>query len=396
MSINISIVTNHEKRDLSFDKDDTIINVLIRNSIPWSAVTCYLSIPNEPLVLFTGLASSISMLPEECELIFFYQRNIDPFKVSLLDSLNNIKQESNVIGSEYIYQDFNNSNSSLTSYLKKLSPSECKQIVKECIYKFIESNIPPNAKIVVGISGGGDSNALLHGLCSFDKFKIEVIPVIIKGCIDWDMGVPRAVELCHSYDLPLRVVNEEHVAKLLGFEDLTNDFVGLFEKQFPGDDFEFLGTMIITMVLNSIADEIGTSFKCTGLNLEDLLADCFNAQINNKPIPQLPIRLVGNKKLIFPLWLCPKKIIDGCFPKYSKANYDNRYPCVSLGRTLFYQMTYSFQSQYPGCCERLLQSYSQISNLYQRNQYFDDELKVWTSEPIPLPLKHRILKLRRP
>jgi hypothetical protein len=59
--------------------------------------------------------------------------------------------------------------------------------------------------------------------------------------------------------------------------------------------------------------------------------------------------------------LCPKRIIDGCFPKYSLANYQGGYPCFSLGRNLYYSVVYAMQSQFPGYPEQLARGLSALA-----------------------------------
>jgi RimJ/RimL family protein N-acetyltransferase len=47
-----------------------------------------------------------------------------------------------------------------------------------------------------------------------------------------------------------------------------------------------------------------------------------------------PRRVVDGVSIFYPLYRCPKRILDGCFPKYSLENYENRYPSHLHGRAL--------------------------------------------------------------
>ena len=144
-----------------------------------------------------------------------------------------------------------------------------------------------------------------------------------------------------------------------------------------------------------VAREEGTPLVCTGLNLEDLLEEALYRLSNMKhPLP-IPVRDVDieNLRRIFPLWLVPKKIIDGCFPKYSLDNYEMRYPCVSYGRSLYYQMAYVIQSAFPSMAERMLMGFSEIGKHFPLEYRRDPDLGFPILEDIPFVLKNKYLRM---
>ena len=170
-------------------------------------------------------------------------------------------------------------------------------------------------------------------------------------------------------------------------------FAESFEKLFPNEDFEHFGTLLIRLSLVNTAKKEGTKIICTGANLEDVLSDSLHQLCNGNRILGVPYRFVSNDiKLIFPLWLAPKKIIDGCFQKYSLDNYQIRYPGFSFGRALYYQMAYSIQSNFPEMAERMIQGLSLMSHRDDKPLY-DKDLGFHVLENINIELKEKFLKI---
>ena len=95
----------------------------------------------------------------------------------------------------------------------------------------------------------------------------------------------------------------------------TTDWVTDFEHIFPDIDVEVLGTYAVRLALEYIAKQVGAETIVTGLNLEDILAQCFYNILQGNIPPEFPIRRLAQVGLWDPLYQCPKKIIDGCFPK---------------------------------------------------------------------------------
>jgi hypothetical protein len=338
--------------------DETIIELLTRIGIPWSGISAFSFGENRSGQIIAKLQTTFAELRDEEMVVVYFSRNINSALFDILDHDIAPAQDGDEVTS-FIYQKIDNDNGRVNTVLKGLSQSESQSIIKSRVADFCREYCRPGGELVVGISGGGDSNALLLGLTSFSEFELNVRPVILRGVADWDAGVPRAQELCTNYGLELTVVDDAEVRRICSLKG-DEGLIELYEQSFPGDDFEFLGTYMIRRVLSSLASQTGATVL-TGLNFEDVLAESLYRVMTGKRPLSFPIRNIGGTDFGYPLWRCPKKIIDGCFPKYSLENYEMRYPCFSVGRSLYYMMAYMLQSQFPGPVEQLLTGLQALS-----------------------------------
>ena len=227
----VSIVTSHGRQILNGSGSERLIDLLSRHHVPWSAVSVY-AIPEsgEAPRLLSCLEQPLQEFKDISEILLYFNRNINPFLFSLtqfkvVDSANSTGHAT-----EYFYQQLDNSRSSSEVFLKKLSPEECQSIIATCVTDTIRECVPPNTKMVIGVSGGGDSNAMLYGLSQLRDHGLEPHPVIIKGVPEWDLGVPRAQELCKKYGLELTVMEESEVKDLLNVPRDGLSLIELVEK----------------------------------------------------------------------------------------------------------------------------------------------------------------------
>ncbi|MFJ9556052.1 hypothetical protein ACIRPH_19715 [Nocardiopsis sp. NPDC101807] len=390
----VYVVNAHGRQALSGDRDDRLIDVLNKNNVPWSAISVYVQrASGGDLELTSSLDRKLGDFDDASEILLYFNRNVNPFIFSLNDFVSINSSPEDAGSTEYFYQRLDNENGRTESFLKKLSSQECKTVIAERVSDTILAHVEPGSDLVVGVSGGGDSNALLYGLSQLSGHGLRVHPVILKGIPDWDAGVPRAMELCEKYGLPLKVVEADEVKSVLGIESGSTDLIDQFEREFEGDDFEFMGTLLIRLALSKVAREIGTPYICTGVNLEDIVCEnLFRVSSGMKPAG-FPLRAIGDIKLVYPLWLCPKRIIDGCFPKFSLENYDARYPCFSLGRNLYYSVVYSMQSQFPGFIEQFARGMSKASLADPVEYTFNEQLGFHVERSVPFPLLRKFQKM---
>ncbi|MBW1932825.1 MAG: hypothetical protein JRI56_07395 [Deltaproteobacteria bacterium] len=387
----VYLVTSHYRKLLNYNKKDCLLDCLSKNELPWSMVSCFLyDTRSNAHLKNVSLDTFPSDIEPDYDILVYYNRNIDPVTTDCKpDKM--IPSHKGEMATEYIYKI-----PGQTSFaLKKLSSDECKQIVSNCVHEFLRDNFKNGARIVAGISGGGDSNALLYSFGCFRDSHIEIIPVLIKGIPEWDAGERRAREVASRYGLTLRVVEQSEVYEIIQIKNKTTSLGDLFCRYFADDDFEFFGTLIVRRVLAAIAAESKTQEICLGLNMEDLLSESFYCLCNDIPLLPFPRRQIGECFFNYPLWNVPKKILDGCFPKYSLENYEMRFPCHSYGRSLYYQVTARIQSWFPFLPEMMLRGFAGISVRDPAvGQYlFDKGLKLHLLKEPSSQLKERFLNM---
>ncbi len=390
----VSVVTAHGRQVLRAAPGERLIDCLNRHRVPWSAVSVYVVPKGGGAPQLTAcLDAVLDAFDAADEVLLYFNRNVNPFLFAIDDFITVPVKTGGDEATEYVYQHLDNEAGATETYLKKLSPQECRDVIAARVRDTIAETVPPGGTIVVGVSGGGDSNAMLYGLSQLADLEITVVPLILMGIPDWDAGVPRARQLCADYGLDLTVITEEEVKGLLDIPVDSTSLIDRFEREFVGDDFEFMGTLLIRLALSRHARQIGTPYICTGLNLEDVLCEAlFRASSGLKP-NAAPARPIGDVTLLFPLWLCPKRIIDGCFPKYSLDNYDGRYPCFSLGRNLYYSLVYTMQSSYPGAVETMTQGLAAIGSADPTQYVYNDLLGFHVERDVPLPLLRKFQRM---
>jgi hypothetical protein len=102
---------------------------------------------------------------------------------------------------------------------------------------------------------------------------------------------------------------------------------------------------------------------------------------------------MGKVDILYPLWLTPKAIIDGCYPKYSQENYEARYPSRMYGRAYFYYLAQMLVDAYPGAGQDILMGASKLSRELYEELPYDQEFDTPTISPIPFDIRLKLRKL---
>lgn len=348
--LRIKVISSHGDYSIEVPSDDiSIADLCVLNRLPINSVALYVRWePEGPAQPFARTLTRIGALRQSChELIIRPDRNIQ-YEALFPRSIDSDVAEADI--ASYLFRAPAAVAQTPDKLLQKgFSETDCRDYVNTQVAAVVERYRAELAEqpVVVGVSGGGDSNALLGALLAGGVPHDQLHPVMIMGVPDWDKGRGRAEALCERYGLTLRVFESNEVSAVLGMRG-GRDWVDAFERTYAGVDVEVIGTLAIRRVLSSEARRLGNGSIVTGLNLEDLLADGLMRVIEGKlPMP-FPKRMIDGVSLFYPLYRCPKRILDGCFPRYSLENYESRYPSHLKGRAIAYGFAQALNALAPG------------------------------------------------
>lgn len=381
--------TAHGDRLLTGHDQESIVDICRSYGIPVSQVTSYYADAKGELNLFVQPFTAVGELPWPDQIVILPNRNIDYH--ALLGGRETIRDRPGAVA--WIATRESAPDGTPHQVIEMLRTEDARDIVAVQVREALDLVEQSDEPLVVGISGGGDSNALLgaivkSGLVSPDNIH----PVMMLGIPDWDKGADRAQAICDEYGLKITFVGEHETASILGFNDGNRDWVSEFEHAFPGDDLEVLGVYGVRKTLEAVAKRVGAGRIVIGSNLEDCLSDVFYYLCGGRiPFPK-PCGRMGDVEIVYPLWLTPKAVIDGCYPSFSRANYEARYPSRMFGRAYFYYLAQMMVDAYPGAAQDILRGASKLSNTHHTDLALDEEFGTPTLAPIPFDIR---IKLRR-
>lgn len=366
------------------------MDVCRKYGIPTTQVSTYLNSRQGELTLFVKPRQPMEEYVGDAEVIIFPNRNID--YQALLGGDDIVRERPGASTWLRIREGGPGRAGGFVTEL--LGPAQAQEFVAAQVKEALLISGVEDEPLVVGVSGGGDSNALLGAIVKSGLISREnILPVMMLGIPDWDKGADRAANICAEHGLTLRTVPDEETARILGFTDPQRDWVTAFEQAFPGDDLEVLGVYGVRRVLESVALESGAKKIVIGSNLEDCLSDVLYYICAGKvPFPK-PCGRMGKVDILYPLWLTPKAIIDGCYPKYSLENYEARYPSRMYGRAYFYYLAQMLVDAYPGAGQDILKGASKLSKELFQELPYDEEFDTPTISPIPLDIRLKLRKL---
>ncbi len=214
-------------------------------------------------------------------------------------------------------------------------------------------------RLIVGISGGGDSNVMLTALVQSERLvRGEIVPIIVHGP-DMQLQLKTAHELCDDLDCPLTVVDGAQAARLAGIHSVS-DFFLAFEAHYPDTDIDFAWTWLLRRTLAAAAHERAVPAVAIGANREELLSEGFLRLARGLAPMPAPYRWIGSELFVYPMCEVPKKIGDGAYPRRSLDNYEARTPSVAAGRSTFYQLAYLLADHLPGMDMTLLAGFNDL------------------------------------
>lgn len=380
--------TPHGDRFLTPRVDESIVDLCRRYGLPTTQMTSYLRDSSGELTLVVRPLAPLNSYRGDSQVVLFPNRNLDYH--GLLGGDEIVRERAGA--STWLRVREVGGGGEGRFVTEYLTPDHARELVASHVAEALRSAAITDEPLIVGVSGGGDSNALLGAIVNAGLVsRGNIHPVMMLGIPDWDKGAQRAEAICAEHQLVLHRVEERETARILGFADPCGDWVTAFERAFPDDDLEVLGVYGVRKVLQSVAIQCGARRIVIGTNLEDCLADALYYVSRGKvPFPK-PVGPMGPVDVLCPLWMTPKALIDGCYPKYSRENYETRYPSRMLGRAYYYYLAQMLTDVYPGAAQELLRGTSQLSQRHFEELSYDREFQTSTMADIPFNAR---LKLR--
>jgi len=236
-----------------------------------------------------------------------------------------------------------------TQTVQEINPQQAKDIVKDKISGFL-GEYSKAKLIMVGISGGGDSNTLARGLKKFSVdhglnkffsfFTLVFDPLWPQSAAD------RASELCRENDVPHRICGPQEIKQLLNMKDGLDVCYADFCDTFGANTSHFFGTYLISLAARKLCRDAKTDEYILGFNREDILAELLFSLMNGQKPLSFPVRKFAEISLLMPLWEIPKLILDACYPQYSLPNYQERKDETTFQRNIIYYLAHGIEDVY--------------------------------------------------
>ncbi len=362
----------------------SLVEICKLHDFPFQSISFYLKEADGKLSVLKNIyTDSLKELKRKgaSTIILQPNRNINFSKI--LKKNVSIEQSNDHFSTQYTFQ----SEKFDTIIDVEYTPDKCFDYIFNAVNSFFSEVELDDRKLVVGISGGGDSNTLLKSLVNNPKInKEQIVAVMCTGLDVWDSAKDRALHICQEVDVDLIFVGSEEICNIIGKQKSDNWDEAFFDV-FKDSDIDALGTLIVRKVLNHYALKHNAQAMITGLNLEDLLAESF-FQLTKKKLPlPFPVREIDNTHLWFPLYEVPKKILDGCYPKFSLENYEQRNPDKLINRAVPYYFAQMAASVLPGYEFDLLNGFKKLSKTNKEPFVFDKDLGFSVTEPLSEELK---------
>lgn len=355
----VVLETQHGRRVLGGRPDDTVAMVLRRAGVPLSAVWTYVcddeEVADRPAaVRFVPGFTRLGQL--ESEVRARANRNVDLVGLSRLAPIR--ARDAAGATTEWTFPGVGGGAYEPTD--AALSQEDCVSIVREAVCRVLDAWPPGVARrLVIGVSGGGDSNVLLTALVQSQRLALDdVVPVMVCGP-DMEQHLQIARELCDELGCALTAIDQPQAARLAGIRSLREFFLA-FEKHYPDADVDFAWTWVLRRTLAAAARERAIPAVAIGANREDLLSEGFLRLARGLAPMPAPFRRIGNEVFVYPMCEVPKKIGDGAYPRRSLDNYETRTPSVASGRSAFYQLAYLLADHLPGMDMTLLAGFNQL------------------------------------
>lgn len=340
------------KRILNYEKGESIESVLIRNHIPTTSVITTLD--NEP-ISENGIVDDNS--DYIVKLIEGY--DIESIISNVYDKTNN---PSNFIKNRIVF-DLDG------SLLAEHSPMSCEDVVNmvdENIEFTIDNYelIKEDDTVLVGLSGGVDSSALLIALSKLAKKRdFKIVAATFQ---DFDsLSSPtftNAQKLAESLDVTHKLIPADIIEKAFHLNKPLKFILPEMMSTEYNAYAMYADHHTTRRALELFADEIGATKILLGLHTTDLIAGLLNSYTTGYQMANMFKRQVGTYTYIYPLMFVPKKELHIYFyyhqKKYAVHSYPNAWELNPKDRNYYYYLADQLQYIFPGIENYLFEAHS--------------------------------------
>lgn len=243
----------------------------------------------------------------------------------------------------------------------EISQSDAQQIVSDCVADFLDK-YAKKSKLLVGLSGGADSNALITALSAASartkkKYSITAFTLVMDPV--WSSeSVGRAKALAESAGAKHLFIGDNEIQELLGLNCSIYKVRDAFAKEYS-PDIHIFATFLISAVARKLGEKLRITDYCLGFNREDVFAEMMFSLVNGLKPLSFPVRRFGDFNLLMPVYEVPKRILDACHAVHSQAVYAERpdteaSPNTTFQRSLAYLLAYSIDGAHPALTASLM------------------------------------------
>ncbi len=342
----VNLLFSAGSRPIKPEGELSLDELLLANRLPPSLFQAY-EVPGDGSLRPIPITTPLSVVPEEHKVILQCIRNTDA------DSLRANTYESHQRDPLPVAAlfDFQYGRADATNRVHLIDDDSLRQIVSSKIATFLTEN-EITSPIVAGISGGGDSNTLVHGIrrhleaASLPAEQVVCFTLVMDPL--WpESAAGRARELCAEAGFQHRVMYVDDTVELLSMNESPAKLWREFADQYGSDTSHFFGTFFVNLVGRRICEQIASQHLLLGYNREDILAELLFCLMNGRRPMPFPIRGMNAVKCVLPVWDIPKAMLDACYPHYSESNYTERVDTTTVQRSSIYFIAHCLDALVP-------------------------------------------------
>lgn len=265
----------------------------------------------------------------------------------------------------------------------ELDDQAARSIVQEKVDGFVcrHSRADP---LIVGVSGGGDSNALIgamqHALSREERGMLAY--TLVCDPVWPEASAARAAALCEQHGVQHLIIDDADMRQLLGMKGSVSEFYDAFLERYGTETSHFAATYLISAAGRRLARGHGVAEYCLGYNREDVLAEVLFSILNGRTPLAFPVRRFGDIRLLMPVWEVPKLVLDACYPEFSKSNYEERI-ATTPQRGLIYFLAHAIEGAYSNLGHSLMDGLRRIFDGQWPDFKVDAAFDVYAEEFVP-------------